>query len=458
MILNFIDRKNELELLEERYASDNPEFIIIYGRRRIGKTELIKRFSREKDHFYFLAKEQNIELEIERLRDRFSRKSNIHLEKTSSIEDLFREISAKIEQDIKFVFIIDEFPFWISKHKAILSDFQHLWDEFLSTRNIMLILTGSSVSIMETEVLGYKSPLYGRRTGQLKIEPMKFEFLKDFLPAYSTEDIIRIYGAVGGVPFYLKEMRDDMTFPENIKNTFFNKLNILHQEAEILLREELREVHVYFNILTAINEGSTKLGEISSKARVSITNINKYLNVLLNLRLIKKEYPVLLSPKTKNFIYRLDDNYFRFYLKYVYPYREEIEEDVDLAVKLMEDDYPRFMGEVFEDVCRKNLRRMNIPVFRSPGTKIGRWWHKDKEIDIAALNEDTKEIAFFECKWKDLSRGEVLKIIEELKEKAGYVRWNNNERKEYYGVIAKKIEGKDTLRLDGYPAFDLRDF
>ncbi|VVB88181.1 ATPase domain predominantly from Archaea [uncultured archaeon] len=454
VLLKFIDRDDELRALEERYSSGRPEFFIIYGRRRVGKTELIKRFASGKDHFYFLAKEQPIELEIERFREKFAEKFDMHIERNGEWEKIFKTILDKINQKSKFIFIIDEFPFWISKHRPILSEFQYLWDELLGNKNVFLILSGSSVSMMENEVLAYKSPLYGRRTGQLKIEPMKLGCLQEFLPGYSVEDLFRVYGAVGGVPFYLKEFNDGLTVSENIKNTFFNKSSLLYVEAEILLREELREVTTYFNIMKAIIDGATKLAEISSKSRVDITNINKYLSTLINLGLVRKEYPVTQPPKFKNFLYVLNDNYFRFWLRYVYPYQEEIEEDVATVLKIFEDDYSRYMGLIFEDICKKSIRDFRIPIFNFPGTKTGTWWHKEQEIDIIALNDTTKEVLFCECKWQ--SEVNAKKIFAELKEKAKSVQWNNGSRKEYYAIFAKSFMGiteEPDLML-----FDLNDF
>lgn len=453
MILQFVNREEELKALEERYESPKPEFFIIYGRRRVGKTELIKKFASEKSHFYFLAKEQSIELEMARFREKFAEKFNIHIESTEEPEKIFRQILEKIDQSKKFVFIIDEFPYWVSRHRPVLSEIQYLWDELLHDKNVFLILAGSSVSIMEHEVLAQKSPLYGRRTGQLRVEPMKLKHVQDFLPHYSVEDLFRVYGAVGGVPFYLKEFNDKLTFSENIKNTFFNKSSLLYEEAEILLREELREVTTYFNIMKAIIDGATRLSEISSKARVDITNINKYLSTLMKLGFVRKERPITQPPKLKNFLYVLNDNYFRFWLRYVYPYEEEIEEDVGTVLKIFEDDYSRYMGGVFEDICKKSLRELDLPIFGSPGTKAGRWWHREREIDIVAINEQTREILFAECMWSE--KVDAKKVFRELKEKAKFVEWNNEQRKEFYAIFAKSF--KRRVKEPELFLFDLRD-
>jgi AAA+ ATPase superfamily predicted ATPase len=422
MLLKFVDRVKELDALEKRYQSNKSEFLIIY--------------------------------EVDRFRKKFSKKFNIYLGETKDFETLFKQILEKVDTSQKFIFLIDEFPYLIEKYKPILSLFQHMWDETLNDKNVFLILTGSSVSMMETEVLGYKSPLYGRRTGQLKIEPIKISYLKEFLPNYKTEDLLKTYGAVGGIPFYLKEFDSKKSFLQNIKNTFFNKSNILYEEAEILLREELREPNTYFNILKAILDGSTKLSEISTKSLVDITNINKYISVLETLKFVRKEYPITQPVKPRNFIYKVDDNYFRFWLNYVYPYKEEIEEQPESVLEFVKKNYNGYMGPLFEEIVRQYIWKLTYNNFN----KIGKWWHKDQEIDIVGLNESKKHAVFFECKWKNLSYNASLKILGDLEEKADFVKWRNTQRKEQYGLIAKKIENKEDLRKNGFLVYDLDDW
>jgi len=451
MLLKFVDRVKEIDILEQRYKSNKPEFMIIYGRRRIGKTELIKQFTKEKPHFYFLARKEPIELEVDRFRKKISEKLNIFLRETKDFETLFIEILEKIDTSQKFIFSIDEFPYLIEQHKPILSIFQSIWDEILKNENVFLLLTGSSVSMMETEVLGYTSPLYGRRTGQLKIEPIKINYLNEFLPHYTIKDILKTYGATGGVPYYLKEFNSKKSFLNNIRDTFFNKSNILYQEAEILLREELREPNTYFNILKAMTDGATKLSEISAKSLVHITNINKYISVLETLKLVRKEYPITQPVKLRNFLYKVDDNYFRFWLSYVYPYKEEIEEQPKSILEFAKKDYPRYMGPIFEETIRQYIRSLTTIDFN----RIGKWWYKGEEIDIVGLNENKKEIAFFECKWSDISYNKSLKILERLKEKAELVQWLNDKRKEHYGLVARKIDNKKSLRDLGFLVYDL---
>ncbi|HIG93777.1 TPA: ATP-binding protein [Candidatus Woesearchaeota archaeon] len=452
MLLKFINRKVELQALEQAYRSSRAEFFVIYGRRRIGKTELLKQFSKDKTHFYYLAKKQKLELELEEFQRKFAAHFNIYLKPCTRFEDLFREIFIQTRFKEKVVIIIDEFPYWIAEDKKVLSEFQYLWDEILTSQSVFLILCGSYMSVMEEQVLGVKSPLYGRRSGQIKVEPLHVKNLASFFPHYSVEDLIKIYGAVGTVPFYLKEMSDSLSFIDNIKNTFFNKANILHQEAEFLLREELREVNVYFNILKTIIDGSTTLTEIATKSRVDITNINKYLATLLSLRLITKIKPLTASNKEKKYLYKIADNYFRFWLTFVYPYQSEIEENSSQLQPLLQQEYPHYLGVIFEDICQKIIKDMNIKISKI-GLEVGTWWYKDKEIDLLAINEKTSEILLGECKWQE--QVDAMEILSSLKEKANFVEWRKGKRKECWVIFAKSFKKK--ISEEGLYLYDLKD-
>lgn len=451
IIMLLIDRKQELAWLSKAYKSKRAEFGIIYGRRRLGKTFLIKNFIKNKPHFYFLAKQQPMELEFERFKGRISRKFNVFLE-AKTWEELFKEVADKIaKKGKKFIIIIDEFPYWILKDKGIVSEFQYLWDEILNKENIMLVFLGSYVSIMEQRVLSYKSPLYGRRTFQIAIKEMQVKYLFEFLKRYGCEDTIKVYGLADTIPYYLCMIDNDVSFKGNLRN-LLSPNHPFYQDAEILLSSELREYNTYFNILKAILDGAAKLNEIAGRSRVDITNIIKYLNVLIGLRFLEKVKPVTSGVKEKNYQYRIKDNYLKFWLTYVYPYKEEIEESSEQHIDFIISDYPNYMGNIFEDFCRKYLRisaKFNF-------AKIGKWWHKDKEIDIVALNEITGEILFGECKWKERVNAE--KIVKELSEKAGYVQWHNEKRKEHYAVFAKSFKRK-VRELDGKEVycFDLKD-
>lgn len=453
MLLHFIDREQELKILEDKYASNKPELIPIYGRRRVGKTELIRQFIKDKPHFYFLAKKKRLGDELERFRLKFSKDFNVFIQEVKSWDAVFEEI-CNHKQGERLVVVIDEFPFWVEKDTSILSDFQHLWDEVLKGKNIFLILCGSYVSIMENDVLGYKSPLYGRRTGQIEVNRLGFREFVKFFPRWNLDEVIKAYGALDGVPFYIKEFEIGKSFTENVNCTFWKSGSILNKEAEFLLAQELREVEVYLSIMRSIFEGASKLNEIATKSSVEITNINKYINVLIDLKFIATESPVIVNvPKRKNYVYKISDNFFSFWLSYVYPFKDDIEIGEIAHLKtFFAKDYDRYIGFVFENVCKQIVRNFRLPIGQ---TKLGRWWHKDKEIDLVCLDENKKEALFFECKWSALSESKARNILEELEGKSKFVGWKR--KKEYFGLFGKRVFGKEELRKEGFVVFDLKD-
>ncbi len=445
-----INRKDELKFLENAFNSKKSEFIIIYGRRRLGKTYLVKYFARNKPHFYFLSRQRSIEKEFLDFKDKISRKFNVFLE-SKNFEELFKEISSKILKGNRFLIIIDEFPYWIINNKGIVSEFQYYWDEILSNEDIMLVVLGSYMSMMENILLSYKSPIYGRKTGQIELQQMPLSSLREFFPRKNIKEIIEIYGFADTIPYYLLMVGNENSRKEIFKNLLSPYLNF-YNDAELLIKEELREYNVYLDILKAINEGAAKLSEISSKSRVDITNILKYLNILKGMKIIEKIKPITAGTKEKNYLYVIKDNYFKFWLKFIYPYYSEIAENLEEHASFIEKNYNNYLGGIFEEFCRSFLAESKIFQF----SKIGRWWYKDCEIDIALINEKNTEIFLGECKWKDnINAG---KIVAELYKKSKNVIWKNENRRESFIVFAKSFK-KRIKEFEGKKVycFDIKD-
>ena len=216
-----IDREKETGWLKEAYSRRNAELGVIYGRRRLGKTFLIKTFVADKPHFYFLAKQQDMGLELGRFKDKIGKKFNVFLE-AKDLEGLFEEIKTKIAANHKkLIVVIDEFPYWVNKEQAIPSEFQSIWDEILKDSNVMLVLLGSYISVMEQKVIGYKSPLYGRRTFQILLQKLPIRCLKEFFPRYTEEELIKMYGCADTIPYYLALLEKNKSFKDNLMG-FFN--------------------------------------------------------------------------------------------------------------------------------------------------------------------------------------------------------------------------------------------
>ena len=448
---NFIDRAAELKLLEEEFKA-KASLIVIYGRRRVGKTELVNKFISNKPNIYFLADERSDMGNLKEMQGIMADYINEPLFSKAAITswtELFDEFMQRVKG--KTVIVIDEFPYLIRGNKAIPSIFQKIWDLNLAKKEIFLVILGSSISMMEKHALDYKSPLYGRRTAQLKILPLKFRHLKEFFPKKEMQELIKIYAVTDGIPLYIRKLDAELSFMDNLRQNVFHVGKFLYGEAEVLLKEELREVAKYFNILRAIADRRCKFNDIVLDTGLDKTLISKYLQNLLEMHIIKKEFPVTENKETRNARYIFSDNYYNFWFRFIYPYKTLIEgEKHDELLNVINSKLNIYFSFIFEKICKESLEHVKLPFIP---IKLGRWWHKDKEIDIIALNEQAKEIMFVECKWKDNINAE--KILAELKEKSKFVQWQNEKRKEHYCIMAKsfkkKLDKKECL------CFDLKD-
>ncbi|HUW67283.1 MAG TPA: ATP-binding protein [Candidatus Nanoarchaeia archaeon] len=447
----FVNRENELQHLNSAYLSDRSEFIVIFGRRRIGKTELLRRFIKEKRAVYFLADERGDSANLSEFRTLVADRLGNEILGQSTLDwlDTLKE-AANTEE--RLVIAIDEYPFLINGNKAIPSIFQKAWDLYLKDSNVMLILCGSSISMMERHVLGSKSPLYGRRTGQIKVEPLKFKHTGAFFPEFKVEEQVKIYAITDGVPYYLKEAEHRIKKINQLE-MLYSIESLLLEEAEVLLKYEFREPAKYFSILSAIAFGNTKFGDIVNYTGLSSSIVSQYVSNLSVLNIVEARYPVTeKTHRSRNARYYITDNYFTFWFRFIYPNKSLIYGD--FKIPQFNPDFNRYLGMVFEKIASEFLWQARPIEF----TKIGRWWHKKEEIDLIALNDATKEVLFIECKWRTFSTAESLRNLEKLKKKADFVKWNKGERVEYYGLVAKKVEGKESLREKGFVVFDLDDF
>jgi len=460
MLQLFSNREQELEFLEKHYGTRTAELIVIYGRRRVGKTELVLKFSRDKPHVYFLADRRPEPQLMQELKQGMSR----HLQDESFAKlavndwaELFQEFT-KWNKNEHVVIIIDEFPILIESNRAVTSIFQKIWDQNLKNTRTMLILLGSSVAMMETEVLNYKSPLYGRRTAQWKLEPLKLLDAKPFFPKYDLDALVHVYGCLGGVPAYLQKFSTQLSFWENVEQKILQKGEFLYEEAEFLLREELREPRNYAAILKAIAQGAKNYGEILNETNMDKSMLSKYTSILEDLGFTKRVYPIGAKPKPRKGQYAIADNYLNFWFKYVFPNKIELETGNTVPVlNKIRKDYNIYLGRIFEqivlDLLKEMQKKRKLPF---TFTEIGKWWYKDVEIDLLAMDPESLVATFLEAKWGVISQRDGERILNNLKVKSQQFRWAH--KKENYGIVAKKIAEKQQLRDKGYIALDLEDF
>jgi len=425
--LAFINRTEELRFLEKRYKSSKAEFLIIYGRRRIGKTALLKHFSKDKNTIYHLVSREAEQDQIKEFHQTLTKK----LPELADLKDDWEILLTNLKNYPDLILIIDEFQNLISTKKEILNRIQKIWDECLKTSSIMLILTGSSIGMMETDVLSYKSPLYGRRTGQWKVQPLPFYESRKFFPTYTIADQIRSFAILGGVPFFLEQFDPKLTIQENMVENIANNGCVLREETRNLLREELREPKNYFSILKNVAHGKTTFNEIVQQTGIIKNSLNKYLLSLQHLHLLEKKLPLTADEKSKQGRYYIKDNYFNFWFRFILPNETFLEQDFKKTVhEIIWPEIDTYVSRPFEEICRQILL-LDQPSY----SKIGTWWYQHNEIDIVALNEQSKNILYGECKWQNKKMDKT--VYEQLLEKKELVRWKNTSRKERIVLFSK---------------------
>ncbi len=443
----FIDRERELRYLLERHSSGRAELIVIYGRRRVGKTYLLQKFIERVGGIYLIAEEsENILDDFSEVLAAFFSDAVLADNPLRNWKSFFTYLAEKSKND-RLVVVIDEVQYAAKVHREFLSLLQKYWDTVLSTTKIMLILCGSLISFMEG-VMAYESPIYGRRTGAWMVGEMSYADCSKFhdIP---VEDVVRLYSIFGGVPQYWSDYDPSKGFWDNIRDLLLVKGAKYYDEPRYLLKMELREISRYFSILRAIACGYTTFGKISDKSRVSTTSLGKYLSVLENLGYVEIEYP--LGGRRRG-VYRIKDNLFNFWFRYVYPHRSEIEMNVDIVPKI-KTDFEGYVGERFEKMVTEFLMGLNAES-KLPEVyqEFGRWWHRGEEIDVVAVGE--KSVLVGDAKWRNLTKRDVVKILRDLEEKAKKLPLRRENV--FRCIVARKIEDKD-VGTEGVLLFDLDD-
>lgn len=446
--MKFINREKELKALNTRWKENKAHLIILYGKRRIGKTELIKQFIKDKPSIYFLAdkagEKDNLKMLSKNIGSFFGDK---YVEEAGFGEwyHLFDYLKSKKE---RIILTIDEFPYLVDSNKAISSIFQKGWDEYLKAAKIFLILSGSSIGMMERETLAYKSPLYGRRSGQILLRNLGFEDFKKFFPHKKFDQLLSIHTITGGAPAYILQFSSKMSFKANLKKHIFNTEGYLYNEVEFILKEELREPGTYLSILRAISLGKRKFGEIVNETGLEKNIIMKYLHVLEELHLVKKDVSITEKSRlrSKRGFYLLQDQFFIFWFNYIFPFKSDLElgkyDNVFLELDkgfnlLISQDYEKVAGDILIDYTKS--------IF--PLLKLGRWWDNNAEIDIVGLNEKENKILFGEVKWSNKNVG--TNIYRELKGKAQNVQWGRKDRKEYFCLFSRSGFTDEMIKLAG---------
>lgn len=433
----FINRHEELAFLEKEYQRDGSSLVILYGRRRVGKTALTTEFIKGRQAIYFLATEENETQNRLAFKNIVAEQTGNELLMNANVDswDMIFKVWLDTPSNEKKLMVIDEFQYLGRANHAFPSVFQRIWDTMLKDENVMVILCGSLISMMESQTLAYSSPLYGRRTGQIKLTQIPFRHYHEFFPDKSEKELIEYYAITGGVPKYIELFYDSIDIYTAIENSVLSKSSFLYDEPNFLLQREVSEVGSYFSVIKTIASGNQKLSKIASTLELKQTGLTKYLKTLINLDILEREVPVTEgNPETsKKGLYKIKDNFMVFWFKFIFPNLHYIESGHDeLAMKKIRSNLvDSHIAYVYEDICIEKMWKLNAAdTWDFHFDKVGRWWNNNSEIDIVAIDKDGHNIIFGECKYWKNKVG--IDVLNELERKSVQVEWQQGIRKDHF--------------------------
>lgn len=420
--MEFIGRKHELETLNREYGR-KCSFVVVYGRRRIGKTTLLQEFAKDKDSIYFMADQEHGSGNLRNFSDSVCKKINMPGASFNSWTDALDALT----RESKRIIIIDEFQYLVQSDPSVPSAFQVAWDTVLKNREVMLILCGSYIGLMEKHTLNYSSPLYGRRTASIKLGKLELDEIEGSFPDMTGRQLIEYYAVTGGVPKYMEIFGED-SLRENIKHHVFNRNGFLYEEPLFLLANEVKDPVNYLSILRSIAAGNRKLSDIAGNMEVRSNVLSPYLNTLIELDIVERRVPVTENNPGggRNGMYCIKDNFISFWFAFVYPYRRFLESGTDAdALRNFDSRFIDWhVSFVFEEICRARLRTRAL--VGGTYTKIGSYWEKGIEIDVVAVDPVNKKIFAAECKYtsKRISASVLESLVDKCTRARGFTGYD----------------------------------
>lgn len=429
----FIGREQELAALERMYASDRFEMMVIYGRRRIGKTALIDHFLNGRKALYFTARQQNSQLILQSfshvVSEYFGYADTLDFSSWDrAIDFLVRQAQQHVGD--KMIIVFDEFPYAAQAEPGLASILQIAIDHGLKDANVMLILSGSNQGFMESEVLGYKSPLYGRRTGQLRLQAFDCFDAARFVPNASAEECVLYYATFGGTPYYLSQLKPELTYAQNVAALCFDKSGLLYEEPMMMLREELKSPAVYDSILQAISNGCNTSKAIADRIGIEQTSLPFYTRTLEELRVIERIIPFGEKTTSRKSRIHIKDPFFSFWYRFVAPHVTLIEtgNGAMIAERVVQGlAFATYVGQQFENMCIQwVMREFREGRLSMTPAQIGKWWgnnplkHEETDIDLVAADPMEHKLLLGECKWRN--NVNETDMVTALRERVGLVK------------------------------------
>lgn len=437
----FIDREAELGQLENLYRSGRAELFVLYGRRRVGKTELLQAFCGDKPHLFFVATLSSDADQLAAFSQAIWRYTHDQAPEGFTFPSWEAALGALADLPGRPVVALDEFTYLMGGNKAVPSILQKVWDETLRHTQVLLILCGSYIGMMEREVLGYGAPLYGRRTGSALLAPLPLPAAALFFPGYTPVQQLEIWAVLGGMPYYLAAFDDTVDLWDNLHAQILDQRGLLYNEPQLLFMEELREPRNYFSVLRAIAQGHTRLSRISQAAGLgSSTTTARYLDILQSMQLVRRQVPVTEAQpeKSKRGLYQIVDPFLRFWFRYVHPNRGAL--DLGLSAAILEQrvrpSFDSFVGQAFEEAARAEVARLARQGSLSfLPERVGSWWDRQTEIDVVAVSDAEGALLVGECKWWSGAVG--VNVLEALKGKVARLNADGRYGRVEYLLCAK---------------------
>jgi AAA+ ATPase superfamily predicted ATPase len=414
----FINRESELAQLEGQFAQNSGSLVVLYGRRRLGKTCLLHEFASSKPHCYFMADragEADLRRSLAKAMAVALGEPVLETAEYASWYDLFAAFDRFRPREQRFVLIFDEYQYLCQVQPAFSSFLQKWWDEHWSGANMVVVLCGSVTSMMYRETLAASAPLYGRASAQILLRPIGFHHISKFLPDKTGVERLEFYALTGGVPRYLRLASPYRCLKDALEALVLNPDGILHNEARQLLQEEIQTPNQCWSILNAVGSGANRISEIAGRMGQPANKLTRYLDLLKDLHLLRRETPVLeRNPaKSKKGIYVVSDPFFRMWFGAIYPYGSFFEfAEKEAAYSRIEPRIEKLISECYEEVCRQWIRERALDF---NAVSVGRQWSSGYEIDVAGVDANGHLSVVGECKWSENKMG--VTVFHELEEK-----------------------------------------
>ncbi|WP_129668998.1 ATP-binding protein [Phytoactinopolyspora endophytica] len=435
--MRILNRVDELTQLQARLTSNQAELLVVYGRRRIGKTELLSHLATSSKALYIEATDT---VRAEQLRDvsaELARSSGNRLltdQPLTSWDAVFTAIAQFVGADRTLV-VFDEFQYLATRSSELETTLSRWWRTTGRLLPLTLVLAGSELSFFEDRVLA--GQLYGRRTGQLKLEPFLAWDAALFHPGYSADDRVRAYSICGGIPYYLERFSDNRPLTEHLISEVFERTGLLHEEAELMLRQSIPDPSHHSAVLRSIAYGQNRHNEIAQRTELPAPQVARILEALERLGLVEKLRPITTSPRGKKTAYAISDQFLRFHYRFVEPAKSQLRSSELAATYVRQNVLPHLdhhASLAWEEMCRQYVLHTADDV-----SEVGRWWGQvptgidrrteEREIDVVGVDGNRTPIVLGMCKWTNQEVDfDELNLLDRL---AQHVKGHTGEEKRY---------------------------